>query len=190
MSLTAITDRDQIANAFIFFQSQMNEGGAVQTVNLGWPGGQGIGKYEAVWRADVGIWFVSHTVTNGHWFGFGLTPPWGVASVAPVVQFGLPLQGIDRRCGGLFATDGSGGVWALHSGKLGGGRPGVSKTGFVQYNHRTERVNVRFPDGLTSDYFVMGLLGSPELPYSTSRYVAEVQAFKAHATSVSVADTN
>ena len=60
----------------------------------------------------------------------------------PALQVAFPLQGTNRRLWGVIAADADGGLFLLHSGKVGGKRMGVGKTEFVRYAADLETANV------------------------------------------------
>jgi hypothetical protein len=83
---------------------------------------------------DNVVWFEEHDMWYSPgdiwWNGFGVGKP--KKSAATVCQINFPEWGIDRNSGGAFAEDDDGRVFVVHRGKIGGGRKGVGKTGFMK----------------------------------------------------------
>ena len=78
------------------------------------------------------IWFYSREVENRFWNPFGLGPERIQSSV--VVEINTPLDGVDLRIGaGMFAFDRDNSLFLLHSGRIGGGRPGIGQRAFLEW---------------------------------------------------------
>ena len=75
------------------------------------------------WSKKLGIWFFCKT-TEGvrHWNAFGTGRPHEGSHLPITAEINFPWSGIDRKMGAVFATDGWGRVYAVHRGKIGGGK--------------------------------------------------------------------
>jgi hypothetical protein len=99
------------------------------------------------------------------------------------VETNSPYEGVNRRIGGVFVRDDEGRAYIAHSGKVGGGRPGIGKEAFWEFYGGEQVETVQWPDGQKSRMIVIGRIDSEHLPVHVARFVHEVARFKAAATS-------
>lgn len=97
-------------------------------VKIGYPGGNFDGTVS--WANELGIWVYHEVDKDRCWNIFGLGRPEKHSTVAITCEINFPLQGIDRRIGGIFAKDNGEMPIVAHRGKIGGGRKGIGKSLF------------------------------------------------------------
>lgn len=137
-------------------------------------------KTKVSWSNKLRIWM--HLSASGlrFWNAFGISEsgkPRANSNISPICEINFPFSGIDRRIGGAFAEDGSGCIFVIHRGKIGGGRKGIGKTLFSN-NYRGERINVK--DGeIESRVALIGALNSPRFAKQVSQFVYEIRRIKA-----------
>jgi hypothetical protein len=130
------------------------------------------------WSERLGIWWTTYLVDNRFENAFGVQEPkWEMRYGYPITcVIDVPLQGINRRIGGAFATDEDNSVYLMHRGRIGGGRIGIGKTLFVN-NYRGIWKAVQ--DGeVASRLVLVAKFDSDEFPYQIAHYVHEVQRIK------------
>ncbi len=128
------------------------------------------------WSNRLGIWVYTKKTDGKYWNAFGVGRPRAKTSVPMTCEVNFPLQGIDRRIGGAFAKDGSGRIFVLHRGKLGGGRRGVGKSLFEECYRGTWA----FADdgGVETTAAVIGCLSSPSFARQMAQFVHKVVHLK------------
>ena len=95
-------------------------------------------------------------------------------------EINFPRTGINSRIAGAFAEDDHANVHLVHSGNVGGGRPGIDRESFLaayqdQGNNLTSvRWGTEFKDAI-----VVGRVGDPELPDHVARFIHAVAHYKA-----------
>jgi hypothetical protein len=144
-------------------------------VELGHPGASVRAKVS--WSERLGIWFFSRKVADHrYWHAFGVGRPEGGAHIPITCEINFPLCGIDRRTGGAFAEDGSGRVFVVHRGKLGGGRKGVGKELFE--NHYRGAWETMDDGGEETPIAVIGVLNSPRFARQIAQFVRKIARIK------------
>ena len=126
---------------------------------------------------SLGIWFISRKQPGDrYWNAFGVGTPAGDSHVSSACEINFPLKGLDRRVGGAFARDPAGRTFAVHRGKIGGGKKGVGKSLFEgQYRGVWAPVQ----DGeIESSVVLIGQLGSPRFVRQVSQFVQKVDKIK------------
>jgi hypothetical protein len=117
-------------------------------------------------------------IDNRYWCVFGLGWPEESQSLGLVCEINIPFKGINRRVAGVFARDETGRLALLHSGKVGGGRPGIGKEAFLEFYKDGRRVSVRWPDGQETRHLWLGWLDDPDLLRQIAAFVRLVERFK------------
>jgi hypothetical protein len=147
-------------------------------VRLGHPGASVPARVS--WAEKLGIWFCFRKA-GGDCYGnaFGIRKPGGHASLSITCEINVPLRGVDRRFGGVFAEDGEGRIFLAHRGRIGGGRKGVGKTLFERY-FRGIWTSLDDGDG-RSTVAVVGMLRSPRLSRQVGQFVRRVDRIKRQA---------
>lgn len=101
------------------------------TVNVGYQGASQ--ELYAHWSGGLDIWWIAEDSGNRFWNAFGTgEPKWNTShSHSIICEINPPYEGIDRHIAGVFAKDPEGKLHLLHRGRLGGGKPGIGKTLFI-----------------------------------------------------------
>ena len=176
--LRTIADRDQISSAQGRLRELVKEGaGRGKALELGFRGG----KLPATvyWRPDLGVWAALEQLDNRYWNAFGLGDPKIRSNLPIVVEVNPPLRSIDRRTGGVFAADESRAVYLLHRGRVGGGRRGIGKAGFLRHCQRWGRTPETISDGdRNSQAITITSLDDPRAPAYIASFVQTVARFK------------
>lgn len=126
------------------------------------------------WFAPVVI--LDHQKHSKHWNAFGEYKKSGHLGITAEVNIGI--EDNSQRLGGFFATDSeTGSVYLLHSGKIGGGAPGVGKEEFLLWsgNHSIE---VESASGKIRAGFVVAAVDSPDTGNAIARFLMQVAEFK------------
>jgi len=136
-------------------------------------------RMKVSWSSRLGLWNVSRRVTgNPYWNAFGLEKPERASHIPIVCEINFPLRGIDRRLGGAMAKDRSGRLFAVHRGKIGGGKKGIGKTLFEDL-YRGAWAIMEDGDADTS-VALIGELQSPRFALQAAHFVRKVGAIKNH----------
>jgi len=141
-------------------------------------GHQGASVQARVWWSDtLGLWFFpGKGEEKRYWNAFGTDRPKPDAALSITCEINFPKEGIDRRIGGAFATDGKGRVFVVHRGKLGGGRKGIGKALFEkQYRGVWAEMD---DGGEEASVAVVGLLASPRFPRQLAQFVGKIERIK------------
>jgi hypothetical protein len=114
-----------------------------------------------------------------YWNAFGVYQPEQRAQ-SPTVEINIP---IDRNRGpaGFFAEDTeTGNIFLMHSGKVGGGRPGISKSEFLAWS-KAKLIEVSHENGGIRKGIAVGKLHDTDLANRIWAFVRSVQTFKEQA---------
>jgi hypothetical protein len=134
-------------------------------------------KAKVAWSDRLGIWSFSRKIAGlRYWHAFGIGRPEGGGAVAITCEINFPLCGIDRRTGGVFAEDGTGRVFVIHRGKLGGGRKGVGK--FLFENHYRGVWEIMDDGDEQTPVAVIGVLESPRFARQLAQFVRKIARIK------------
>jgi len=130
-----------------------------------------------LWMEDLGIWLAPSVISGSrYWNAFGTKSPHG-GSVPITCEVNLPLQGIDRRIGGIAVADEQGRTILAHRGRIGGGREGIGAELFWSH-YEGKRLTVWDGDRET-DVAAVAEIGSPRLVRQIQFFVREVERIKA-----------
>jgi len=134
-------------------------------------------RMKVSWSSRLGLWSISRRVSgNPYWNAFGLEKPDASSHIPIVCEINFPLRGIDRRIGGAMAKDRSGRIFAVHRGKIGGGKKGIGKTLFEDLYRGAWAV---MEDGDTdTTVALIGELLSPRFARQAAQFVRKVDAIK------------
>lgn len=147
-------------------------------VRLGHPGASASARVS--WCEGLGIWYCFRRQgTDRYGNIFGVRRPGDHASLSITCEINVPVRGIDRRFGGVFARDEAGHIFLVHRGRLGGGRKGVGKTLFEEH-YRGLWTNLEDGDG-RSTVAVVGMLSSPRFPRQVGQFVRKIDRIKQRA---------
>ncbi len=141
---------------------------------VGFPSGsfQSIVRYSP----DIDLWISTQELGNRYWNGFGIGRPYKGVNNSLNGEINFPYEGIDRRIAGTFAIDDDNNVLILHRGKIGGGRPGVGKTLFIN-NFRGDFITAIDGDRETT-FCLVGELNSPYFLEQIKSFIVEIKRIK------------
>lgn len=181
MPLTPLTDKNEIRKAYKTYESRLTTGGETWEASLGFQGGQI--RDEVTWFPSLNqpIWtaFWPDLTRNRYWCAYGVQYPQDRSSLDITCEINIPKQRIDRRIAGVFARDETGAIYLTHSGRIGGSRQGISKSAFWEFfAGRAQVVELSWPDGWTTESFLIGNIDSPRIKSQIAHFVHEVQRFK------------
>ena len=183
MLVEPLVQRDEIAEAFATYQSHLYRK-AMELQGDFYIGWQGEGRnYKGIhWHQTNRMWslLTSRCEVDKYWCCYGLEEPWSVDSLSIVCEMNMPMEGVNRRMGGVFVRDESGQVYLTHNGKIGGGKPGVGKSAFLEaHNFRGKTAwSVAWPDGEVTGVIVVARIDDANLPDKVAKFVREVDKFK------------
>jgi hypothetical protein len=148
--------------------------------NVGYQGGAE--DVPLLWRPDVGIWGVFERwpliQPNRYWNAFGIQDPSSGSSLSITCEINPPLEGGSRTTAGAFAQDTeSGRTLLLHSGRIGGGRPGINMSLF--WRNWPSELTVDAFDGRVRRMATVCRLGTSESVLEIANFVKQVAAMKA-----------
>jgi hypothetical protein len=145
--------------------------------DIGWVGGRQSG---AVLRSDGLHWYWSsdHAKSENprrlNWFGVHGAGP----GVQITVEINTPYEGRNDMVAGLFARNSHNGrIYLLHSGRVGGGRKGVSKTEFLAWSDQ-ELVTVWDANGKAREAVLVMPIEGEGAVRSAINYVQAILEFK------------
>jgi len=184
MSLVPLTERREITAAFRLMAERLKADTQAFDRKIGYH--SGYVEHRVHWHSRHRFWclFDPTYVETRYWCCYGTADPEDQTMLSITVETNSPYEGVNRRIGGVFVRDDEGRVYIAHSGKVGGGRPGIGKEAFWEFYGGSDDVEtVGWPDGRTSGVIVIGRIDSEHLPVHIARFVHEVARFKAAATS-------
>jgi len=183
MTLLPLTDRHRIKAAYDEMTERLRGGTRAFDRKIGYH--SGYVEHKVHWHSGLGFWWLlNRTVASNRWWCcYGIENPEHRDMFSITVETNSPFEGVNRRIGGLFVKDQAGRVYIAHSGKVGGGRPGIGKEAFWQSYGGEQVETVQWPDGRESRTIVISPVDSERLPAHIARFVHEVAWFKAAAAS-------
>ena len=150
------------------------------TRNIGFPGGN---VDQTIYSAGEGqLWVAFGKPTDDaavprYWNAFGIYKPNQPAQTI-TVEINIAVDGDTAQVAGFFAKDGdTGDTFLMHSGRVGGGRPGIGKSAFLVWS-KAKLVNVTKNDGGIRSGIAIGKLDDPGLTERIWTFVRKVQSFK------------
>lgn len=143
--LAPIVGRQEIATAQEVFKKSLIRGARYLRRNVGFQGDQ-VKDVDIYWNAESGLWAGFEELDSRYWNIFGIQDPPTHKSLSITVEINVPVEGKDRRVAAFFAKDPRGLVYVVHSGKIGGGRTGIGKEGFLDFVGDDQMVSVRWDD--------------------------------------------
>lgn len=178
MSLQPLTDAREVQATFNSLRRTVTRGCKRITRFIGWQGG---GRHFPVhWNPRLAMWSVFDRTRNGKRFlcFFGFKDPTRIKHLTIVCEVNMPCRSFDRRTAGVFARDSAGRLYLAHTGKVGGGRPGVGKTSFVAALGGEQMEPVTWPDGKETEVFIIGRVDGDRVPEQIRDFVVQVKEFK------------
>lgn len=191
--LSLLVERDEIAEAQEALRKVMSTefpGREYRNITFR-PGGL---SDQEVWTWRDRYWYCPGVLEGRNVRAPRFVNRFGVLVLAPAglgitVQANVALQWRKGRAEGFFARDEStGALYLLHSGNVGGGRPGVGGHAFRAW-YRERGVSVVDPNGRVRFGFVVIPIGASDPTRSARRYVDAIEAFK-QAVAVGEIDTD
>lgn len=177
MELEPLVKKKEIERILTNLAQILQIGSNRHKVHVGWRGG---GKDCTVfWNSRYEFWSVINPVTrpSRHVLFFGPDDPHDYKNLRISCEINPPKSGSDRRCAGIFVKDSRDVVFLAHTGKIGGGYPGVGKRAFLGSSYAGTLESVRWPDGVTTQVLVLGPIDS-RLPELLGQFIHSVQKFK------------
>jgi hypothetical protein len=112
-----------------------------------------------------------------YWNGFGIYQPDKPAQ-SITVEINISTESVGAQVSGFFAQDNeTGDIFLMHSGKIGGGRPGIGKTAFLAWS-KAKLVQVPDPRGGSRSGIAVGKINSPDLADRIEAFVRNIYNFK------------
>jgi len=151
--------------------------------NIGFPGGN---VDQTVYSAGEGqLWVAFGGPTEDaavprYWNAFSIYKPDRPAQTI-TVEINIAIDSNTAQVAGFFAEDGdTGDIFLMHSGRVGGGRPGIGKSAFLVWS-KAKLVDVTEKDGGIRNGIAVGKLNDPDLTDRIWTFVRKVQSFKGQA---------
>jgi hypothetical protein len=146
-------------------------------VRITWRGGEL--RTTIHWARDDGYWWAVEPRTARDALLLGHAPDAPTKRESITCEINLPRDGADRKVAGIIATDDRGALYLAHSGRMGGTRPGQSKSGFREFLADGVWRRIAWPDGPKTEVLVIAPLDSPRLTRLLGQFVDAVRRFKA-----------
>ena len=180
MSLSPLTDEDEIRRAQQLMVRSLKKGGDEFSRTVGYRGGRQ--DVDVYWHSNYGFWFGQpkpRRDLNQYWCAFGRTNPHSSHHLGIICEINSPFEGVNRRKGGVFLKSENGKIFLAHSGKIGGGGKGVGKSAFLaNYRGGAYLEDVVWPDKKQTQHFVIGRVGGVHFLEQVSSFVKEVERIK------------
>ena len=135
---------------------------------------------DVLYSKELDNWWDTGDFSEGksgkrYWNAFGIGKPKPKKLAHIICEINYPVAGINKRIAANWVEDGKD-FLLVHSGKIGGGRKNVGKSGFIEnYNGVFEEIDS--PD-LPNEVTVIGNLKDENLPYQIKNFVYEVSRIK------------
>jgi hypothetical protein len=111
------------------------------------------------------------------WNAFGIYSP-NLSSQTITVEINIDIDSNTERVAGFFAKDvATGDIFLMHSGKVGGGRPGIGKSTFLVWS-KQKLVPVIKKGGDIREGILVSKLDDRELTNRIWKFVRDMQSFK------------
>ena len=184
MTFELITTHDESLRAFEAFQSAFSaRANVIPNCRLGWSGGNV--RADVYWHEAAGIWGVfrktppqpRHKGENRFWNCFGISEPRLDATLSITVEINPPHRGENRQTAGVFLRDREGRYHVGHSGRVGGGRPGIGLKAFRRYADGLAWQKITTPNG-AREIAAIGPLENGQLFEKLGLFVHVVADFK------------
>jgi hypothetical protein len=146
-------------------------------VRITWRGGEL--RTTIHWARDDAYWWALEPRTARDALLLGHAPDAPTKRESITCEINLPRDGADRKVAGIIAADDRGALYLAHSGRMGGTRPGQSKSGFREFLSDGVWRKIAWPDGEETEALVIAPLGSPRLTRLLGQFVDAVRRFKA-----------
>ena len=175
--LSLVDDREGIEACQERLVELLQAAGTPAKINCGYQGGNE--DLDARWFPKDGLWW-GYVPVARHWNAFGLAEAEselnGPQNIACEINF--PFDGIDWRIAGAFAEDGYGKGYIVHTGRIGGGKPGIGMKLFKENFAKPEQWADAYWNGGEKSVVIVSALDDPELVPNLARFVKEVKRIK------------
>lgn len=194
MHLTAITNPRRISAFIKRFRERLTSGRVEPERRVGNPSSTSICDVHV--HADLKLWVVLDDCGNDTqtWHVFGryderLENP--NATLEHICQINFAYDGLSDSVGGVFAEDDRGRVYITHSGRVGGGMPGVGKDAFLAHlgasGGEFRTVDITIASGRIRPRLALTALEARDFRRQIARFVDHVEAFKQSVRGVTLA---
>jgi hypothetical protein len=175
--MRALYRPEEISNAYKRFDTAISEGGLSLKCRIGHRARTD--TLDLVWHEALRFWVCLQPVRqpSRYWCAFGKENP-RIGTVSIGCEINPSKHGADRRCAGLFVVGGDGATYLAHSGKIGGGRPGIGKEMFLKHRKGRGIGPVQFPNGEFHDYLIVGRIGDAHFRRDVAEFIRDVDVFK------------
>jgi hypothetical protein len=132
------------------------------------------------YSAELNIWWDMGDTVEGnsgrrYWNAFGIGKPDIERLDNIICEINYPVEGVNKRVAANWVVEGNDAL-LVHSGKIGGGRAGIGKNGFIKhYSGVFEQIDI---DDLPEKITVVGKLGDISLPFQIKNFIYEVARIK------------
>ena len=172
-----ITDRRTAQTSFQTFKRTMQHPAALhRKVWVGWrPRAE---QLDIHWNSEQHFWCHFGSVKGRYWCDFGIEDPSEVTKLSITVEINPPHRGTNGRVAGAFVRGPDGHIYVAHSGKVGGGRKGISKAEFSHF-YRGGNWHGVVSGSTSREMIILGRVDRPNLVNAISHFTHEVARFKA-----------
>jgi hypothetical protein len=176
--LSPLVGQQELADAWRILTDRLRYGGRPIRRTLGWQGGSGL--CTLYWHAQQALWaeLSIHLESKRYICSLGTDDPASDSPINIVSQINVPMVGVNRRCAGAIMRDEQDRLLLTHSGNVGGGRAGINKDGFVASYTGGQVASVRWPDGKSTDVFIVGQIDGFEFPAHVAQFTQAVNHYK------------
>ncbi len=146
---------------------------------IGYPGGH---TEESMFADGTGgIWYsfshLTETAVKKYWNPFDIFDP-NRSVQTIVVELNIPIDTNGQQVAGFFARNIESGLsYLMHTGRVGGGRPGIGKSAFLAWS-KLKPMSVLQGDGQERFGIVIGAMEENEIVERVSSFVSKVSKFK------------
>jgi hypothetical protein len=181
MEIQPLTEAEELRACFERLRAEWSTGAQELERHVGYQGGGS--RVNVWWRPGERMWavFEESGEAGRYWCGFGTEDATQSEALVPVVEINPPISGVNPQLGGLFYRDWLGVVRFGHTGAIAGGKRGIGKAAFTKWAQELgdlAREEITWPDGRSTDVFVVAKLGDSRLPVQIAAYVRYVEQFK------------
>jgi len=177
-SLAPLTDRSETEAAYAAFRARMRLAAREMHIHIAHPRG----AYDAsvFYHPHDNIWCHLRRGAPGEgrdYMPFGWGRPFLDRANSMVVQFNPAHSGDNPRLGGVWLKDAAGNLFIGHTGRVGGGTPGVGKRQFIDFHEDGDWRSFQRTAG-RDRAIVFGPI-TPDMPLTAlAQFVGKVKDFK------------
>jgi len=177
--MKVITDKKQISKLHNKLMQKLEEYSSEKILALTGHKGNSFEK-EVNYSDELDLWWDMGGFSEGksgvrYWNAFGINKPKPKRLANIICEINYPKEGINKRVAANWIQIGKD-YLLVHSGKIGGGRKGIGKNGFIEhYNGAFEEIDM---SDLPNEVTIIGNLKDKSLPYQIKNFVYEVARIK------------